>query len=178
MNFSILKKVLARAHARARARSEYSTTYAKKPWFLSFHQGWATPRSRLRLQTSTKATNSRVEVGNRNRITSKSKVGSRESTSDIQSRKSGVGSRFSTPRSRRLPTPNTTPKFRLLGVAHPCPFCIPHHNVEKWQSFSEQVVFFALYSPFTGLSQYRCGLKISDWNKLFFHLSLINYLPA
>ena len=31
MNFSILKKILARA------RSEYSTTYAKKPWFLSFH---------------------------------------------------------------------------------------------------------------------------------------------
>ena len=31
MNFSILKKFLARA------RSEYSTTYAKKPWFLSFH---------------------------------------------------------------------------------------------------------------------------------------------
>ena len=31
MNFSILKKFLARA------RSEYATTYAKKPWFLSFH---------------------------------------------------------------------------------------------------------------------------------------------
>ena len=31
MNFSILKKFLARA------RSEYSTTYAKNPWFLSFH---------------------------------------------------------------------------------------------------------------------------------------------
>ena len=32
---SILKKFMARAHFRA--RSEYSTTYAKKPWFLSFH---------------------------------------------------------------------------------------------------------------------------------------------
>ena len=30
------KKIFG-AHALPRARSEYSTTYAKKPWFLSFH---------------------------------------------------------------------------------------------------------------------------------------------